>query len=372
MYIIDKKNNSISKIEEKKFSELGFKERENLQEWIAKNSSCLGEELLIIQKEFSGFDETLERLDLLAIDKNGNLVIIENKLDDTGRDVVWQSLKYASYCSSLTKLQIIEIFSKFLQQERKEGNAKEIIIDFLGAQDLEEVSLNEPQSQRIFLVAANFRREVTSTALWLLDYNLNVKCFKVTPYQMGEELFLDITQIIPMKDSEDYLIRLAEKKQEELVNREKNRERENINLKFWNEFLEECNKHNEHFQNINAGKGSWLWKSAGLSGIGYVVAISGTYAKVEFVINLPDKDKNKLIYDNLIKKKEEFGNRSGLDLEWDRMDERKASTIRYELEGVSIYNEEDWDKMIKFMVENVQIFVNVFSSEIENIRQMVK
>ena len=54
---------------------------------------ALGEELLIIQKEFDGFADTRERLDLLALDKNGQLVIIENKLDDTGRDVVWQAVQ---------------------------------------------------------------------------------------------------------------------------------------------------------------------------------------------------------------------------------------------------------------------------------------
>lgn len=32
--------------------------------------------------------DTRECLDLLALDKDGNLVIIENKLDDSGRDVV--------------------------------------------------------------------------------------------------------------------------------------------------------------------------------------------------------------------------------------------------------------------------------------------
>lgn len=56
---------------------------------IAKAPSCLDEELLIIQKEFDGFDGTNERLDLLALDRSGALVIIENKLDDTGRDVTW-------------------------------------------------------------------------------------------------------------------------------------------------------------------------------------------------------------------------------------------------------------------------------------------
>jgi hypothetical protein len=38
------------------------------------------------------------------------LVLIENKLDNTGRDVTWQALKYVSYCSGLSKEQIRGIF----------------------------------------------------------------------------------------------------------------------------------------------------------------------------------------------------------------------------------------------------------------------
>lgn len=101
MFVIDKEKNKIDKIQSKTFHELGFKEREHLQEWIAKNPECLDEEFLIIQKEFDGFNDTNERLDLLALDKSGAIVVIENKLDDTGKDVVWQALKYVSYCSTL-------------------------------------------------------------------------------------------------------------------------------------------------------------------------------------------------------------------------------------------------------------------------------
>ncbi len=86
MFEINSDANDISPLEVRSFSELGFTERAHLQEWIAKQPSCLGEELLIIQKEFSGFSDTQERLDLLALDKQGSLVIIENKLDDTGRE----------------------------------------------------------------------------------------------------------------------------------------------------------------------------------------------------------------------------------------------------------------------------------------------
>src|SRR4051794_5426515 len=106
MFRIDKAANRITKLRSFNFGDLGFGEREHLQEWLANQPDALGEDLLVIQKEFAGFDDTRERLDLLAIDKAGGLVIIENKLDDSGRDVMWQSLKYASYCSTLSKSSI--------------------------------------------------------------------------------------------------------------------------------------------------------------------------------------------------------------------------------------------------------------------------
>ena len=108
MFTVNHQTNRISPVKVKSFSELGVTERNHLQEWLAHQPDCLGEELLIIQKEFDGFDDTRERLDLLALDKDGNLVIIENKLDDRGRDVVWQALKHASYSASLTKGQSVE------------------------------------------------------------------------------------------------------------------------------------------------------------------------------------------------------------------------------------------------------------------------
>ena len=109
MYKINKSTNSIEKLKESSFSDLSFNERDHLQEWIAKNPESLGEELLIIQKEYSGFYNTNERLDLLALDKESNLVVIENKLDDSGKDVVGQAIKYAAYCSRRRNSKVIKI-----------------------------------------------------------------------------------------------------------------------------------------------------------------------------------------------------------------------------------------------------------------------
>ena len=162
MYKINTTTNSIEKLEERLFGDLSFRERDHLQEWIAKNPESLNEELLIIQKEFSGFDDTNERLDLLALDKDGNLVIIENKLDDSGRDVVWQALKYTSYCSTLITKQIIKIYQDYLDANENGEDARTSIMDFLQIEDESELFLNT-KDQRIVFVANHYRKEVTST-----------------------------------------------------------------------------------------------------------------------------------------------------------------------------------------------------------------
>lgn len=161
MFKIDPAANRINPLEVKRFSDLGFTERKHLQEWLENYPQALtqgdGDELLIIQKEFDGFDDTRERLDLLAIDKDGNLVIIENKLDDSGRDVVWQALKYASYCANLKKQQVVEIFQRYLNQKAQNtgsepDNAERVLLEFLQADDLQSVQLNTLKSQRLILV----------------------------------------------------------------------------------------------------------------------------------------------------------------------------------------------------------------------------
>ncbi len=167
----------------------------------------LGEELLIVQKEFHGFKETRERLDLLALDKSGNLVLIENKLDDSGRDVTWQALKYASYCSSLSREDIRAMYQQYLDRYEPGTDAGERIVEFLDEPDWDSIILNEGTKQRIIMVAAKFRPEVTSTVLWLMNNGINIKCFKVTPYQVADQLLLNVEQVLPTKDSEDFMVR---------------------------------------------------------------------------------------------------------------------------------------------------------------------
>lgn len=279
MYIINKTKNRIEKISEKKFYELGFSEKPHLQEWLANNPEALGEDLLIIQKEFDGFNDTRERLDLLALDKFGNLVIIENKLDDSGRDVTWQVLKYASYCSSLKKSEIIKIFQRFLNTFSPGKLAEEQLVEFFQLTDISEIDLNKGLSQRVVIVAAHFRKEVTSTVLWLRNFMLKIQCFKVTPYQMGEQLILDFEQIIPLKDTQEYIIRMEEKQNEEISDQEEIKERHFIRQEIWKKLLKSVNEKTTMFQNIGPSKNNWM--GAGFGGFFFFFVISKNFARTE-------------------------------------------------------------------------------------------
>ena len=359
MYIIDKENNSLVRVEKCSFSDLGMSERYNLQEWIAKEPSSLGEELLIIQKEFDGFSDTRERLDLLALDKLGNLVIIENKLDDSGRDVTWQAIKYASYCSSLTKQDIIEIYQRYLGAS---ASAEEMLSDFFDGKDLSDVEINVGNSQRIFLVAANFRKEVTSSVMWLLNFNMRIKCFKVTPFKYNDQVLLEFDQIIPIKEADEYTIKVATKNQSEAQSSDAKRIRYNNRMNFWAEFVEYNKKHSGLFSNSTPTTDNWINKSIkGFSGVMVGVVICQTNVRSEIYISTGNKDLNKDIFDYLQSHQNEIEAKYGAKLEWQRLSDKITCRIRDDRDNLSYLKPEDWNEICVFFTDSAQRLMDVFS-----------
>lgn len=371
MYQIDREKNRINKIGKKTFSELGFKEKEHLQEWIAYNPDVFGEDLLIIQKEFANFDGTNESLDLLALDKNGNLVIIENKLDTSGKDVTWQSLKYASYCSGLTKENILKIYQEYLDKYFNEENAQNNIIDFFNGEDYDEIILNNGFNQRIILVSLKFRTEVTSTVLWLMNYNLKIQCFKTTPYQFNKQLFINFEQIIPTKDAEDYMIGMAEKVQNDIQVQAKVQNRHTVRIDFWKKLLEKINLKSNLFQSISPSKNNWIGTSSGVRGVPYNFVVSGQYARVEIYIDRGNKEENKQFFDYLFDKKDSIESDFNHALVWERLDDKRASRIKYETQG-NIFDKEQWDKMSDFMVDAMIRLEKTFKSHILKVNTELK
>ena len=207
LFRIEPDTKESSSMEEVDFARLGFRERRDIQEWIAKNPRILGEDLLIIGKEFSDFNRTSERLDLLAVDAHGRIVIIEVKRDDTGSDAHWQAIKYASYFRNIEKREVVRILADYESVPKEE--AEEKLRTHLGG-DLDVLN----NDQRIILVSHRFALEVTSAALWLNEKSSDedmISCVQLTPYrddQNGDTapLYIQASRIIPVPGAEKYTI----------------------------------------------------------------------------------------------------------------------------------------------------------------------
>lgn len=372
MFLINQEANRISPITETTFSRHGFKEREHLQEWLANNPNAFGEELLIIQKEFGGFSDTRERLDLLALDKQGNIVVIENKLDDSGRDVTWQVLKYASYCSTLSKQDIVKIFQDYLSRTITDATAEEELSEFFDDKEFEELQLNKGQTQRILMVAGNFRKEVTSTVLWLMNYKLRIQCFKITPYQLGNELILNMEQIIPLKEAEEFTISMAEKTQEDIDSQEVLKSRHYLRKEFWVKLLGKMNSKSQLFQNISPSINHWLTAGSGVRGVAYTFCISKSYARCELYIDRGDKDENKYVYDFFKSSSETIEHEFGSKLIWERLDEKKGCRIKYENNSFNVFEKDQWDDMIVFLIDTMMRMEAAFKNYIKKVGQKLK
>ena len=216
LYRINPENRESEKIQEVEFSQLGLQERRDIQEWVAANPGILGDDLLIIGKEFSGFDRTNERLDLLAVDRDGKLVIIELKRDDTGADAHWQAIKYASYFRRATTDEIVMMAADYLGESQEETATR--LMQHLDADDLNDLN----NHQRIILASHRFAPEVTTAAVWLNEQVLSdniITCVKLTPYQDTQSgtLYVQASAIIPVPGIDDYLVGVGPSTQVESV-----------------------------------------------------------------------------------------------------------------------------------------------------------
>ena len=104
-----------------------------------------------------------------------------------------------------------------------------------------------------------------------------------------------------------------------------------------------------------------------MSYVGYNSVATRNYIRIELYINSGDKNNNKTIFDSLFAKKDAIEADFGNPLSWERLDDNVTARVKYELSSVSIFNEEDWEKMIEFMVKAVPKFEAAFKKPIQEL-----
>lgn len=208
VYVVDPVGKSLTAVKNVSFSDIGIRERNDLEAWVLANPEILGEKLLVVTSEFDRFDRSDRRLDVLALDEDGRLVVIELKLELTGSFADQQAVRYAAFCSTMTIKEVVQAHSRFHKCSDEES--RRAILAFLDVEELPELG-NQP---RIVLAGGELDdQELTSTVLWLRTFGVDISCVEIKPYRLPETnaLILVPRVIIPLPEARDYLIRVEQK-----------------------------------------------------------------------------------------------------------------------------------------------------------------
>lgn len=218
-------DNALLPVDKTQFENESLRERQDLQRLIKDHIAALGKDLLVIAEEFGEFQESKRRIDLLAVDKQANLVVIELKRTSDGGHMELQAIRYAAMVANMTWDNAVSIYASFI----KEGlNAEQELLQFFG--------WDEPQrdefalSVRIILAAADFSKEITTSVLWLNQMELDITCIRLNLYKLNGELILNAEQIIPLPEAENYQIELREKRRDVRASQQSSKDRSTYTL----------------------------------------------------------------------------------------------------------------------------------------------
>jgi hypothetical protein len=131
------------------------------------------------------------RVDLLAIDRDGNLVIIELKRNQMPRDIVTQVLDYGSWVSSLRAEDIAPIFNEY--RKKRFPNEPDLSIDAAFCRRFGLKSMPEELNERheLVIVGSTFDADTERIVTYLSDthgVNINAVFFRV--FKDGDREYL--------------------------------------------------------------------------------------------------------------------------------------------------------------------------------------
>jgi alkylated DNA nucleotide flippase Atl1 len=188
----------------------GLTERSHLQEWVLAHPEVIGEDVLVITSEYDRWQATdgtraARRLDILGIDRSGQLVVVELKRDDAPGDVYLQAITYAALVSRFDLDTLAQTLSAFRTQRgavTSEEEAREAILDHAGG----ELDAEVLRSPRIVLIAGRFPREVTHTAVWLSERALDIRLIQIQAYLRAQEVLVSFQQLWPVPELDSFTL----------------------------------------------------------------------------------------------------------------------------------------------------------------------
>ena len=220
-------NDELIELQHTTFAEERINEYNDLQKYIINSIKLVDPDLLVISTEFSDWENSKRRIDILCVDTEANLVVIELKRTEDGGHMELQAIRYSSMIANMTFEKAAKTYGKYLEKNgATDQKAEDELLNFFGWDEvLEDDFANDV---RIILISANFSIELTTSILWLLEKGLDIRCIRIKPQEDNGSLYLDIQQIIPLPETSEYQVKLREKAAEERNARRERRRSKSI------------------------------------------------------------------------------------------------------------------------------------------------
>lgn len=222
MYYI--KGNEAVAIEPTSFSKLSMNEHD-LEELIKYNTNLIVEDesMLIVGQQVRNSSNGI--CDLVGVNQNGDVVLIEIKRDRKdieGRKEAFefQAIRYAAGFATLKDIDdlISKIYAPFLERNKETledssltitEQANRNIVTFFQDNNIALEDFNK--RQQIILVASDFDDQTKSAVAWLNSNGVELYCYKLIPYKIKDEIYIESQKVLPLNSYEDYYVGLSDK-----------------------------------------------------------------------------------------------------------------------------------------------------------------
>ncbi len=342
----------VRKLTETTFQAAGIREREDLQRLLRGQIEIVSPDTLVIAEEFGEWEDARRRIDLLALDKDANIVVVELKRSEDGGHMELQAIRYAAMVSAMTFDKAVAVYADYLTRIGGKADARSAMLDFLGWDEPDEDAF--AQDVRIVLASGDFSKELTTAVMWLNEKGVDIRCVRIKPYGDNGRVLIDVQQVIPLPEAAEYQVQIREKEQK---GRNERAERYSIRKRFWKSLLDHARGRTSLHAHISPGEYHWISTGSGMRGLVFNYVVTQHEAAAELYIDRgTDSDaENKVIFDTLAKDRAAIEVAFEGELEWQRLEERRACRIRKTITlGGYRDDEQQWpaiqDAMIDAMI----------------------
>ena len=297
-------------------------EAQNFTPWLAKNLEKLGKsvgmDLEMIEQEASVGNFSL---DILAKDlSTGHNVIIENQFGDTDHDHLGKMLTYAAGFDA----------------------------------------------SKVIWISENVRDEHRQTIEWL-----NQRTDTDTQFFAIEIEVFKIDDSKPAYNFKPVVFPNEWRKSKKQNSSESPSAKGEAYREYFQELIDELREKHSFTKAKVAFPQNWYSFPSGISGISYGTSFAqGGRVRTELYIDLGDSDKNKKLFDWLFDQRQTIESEFGETLDWERLEDRRASRVAIYREG-SIDEIEKLKEIQAWAIQELLKFRKAFSSRLKTYKSQI-